>query len=182
MRLNIQLDIADDDEPFAFYTFDVFSDVVGGDERAEVVAQFEADGDGIFSLDGITYTGGNQYFFIRIEQTDDDGVIVDHAWTAPVWFEPTAAPPGTTPTAPNVTLAVDLVAERATVTNNGTNAINLTGWRLVSVQGNQEFTFPDMSLSAGQSVVVTSGPTATHNPPAMLRWTAVQLRPRRCHR
>lgn len=174
-RLNIQVDVADDDEPFAFYTFDVFSDVVGGNERAEVVAQFEADGDGTFSLDGITYSGGNQYFFIRVAQSDDDGVIVDSAWTAPVWFEPTAVTPATTPTTSSVILAVDLVAERATITNNGTNTVDLSGWRLVSVLGNQQFTFPDMSLSAGQSVVVTSGPSATHNPPATLRWTTAHV-------
>lgn len=168
----ITVDVADDDEPFAIYTFEVFADVIGGPERALVIGTFEGDGDGVFILDGISYGGGRQYFFVKVTQTDDDGVIVDHAWTAPVWFEPT---PGVLSGQQLVTLAVDLVAEEATVTNDGTDSLDLTGWILVSTRGNQRFTFPTLTLAAGQSVVVTSGAGAADNPPIMLRWTTSNM-------
>lgn len=171
-EIDITVQVTDDDEPLAMYTFDVFSDVVGGADEAEVVATFEADGDGTFVLDGITYQGGEQYLFVRVTQTDDDGVVVHRAWTAPVWFEPAAGGGGVSdPDPASVTLAVDLVAEEATITNNGTGPLDLTGWILVSTRGNQQFTFPNLVLPPGDQVVVTSGASATHSPPATLRWT-----------
>lgn len=168
--LSIEVQINDDDEDSAFYTIDVYADHVGGDEKADVVKRFERSGNGTFPLDGITYAGGDQYFFIRIEQTDDDAVEIDRAWLAPVWFEPNA---GAEPsTGPVLTLDVDLVAERATITNVGDAAVNLKGWTLVSVQGNQRFLFENnLELEAAHAVVVTSGPDAHDDPPGTVKWT-----------
>ncbi len=172
-ELDITVEVADDDEPLAMYTFEVFADLVGGTEQAEVVAAFEADGDGTFALEGVHYQGGPQYFFVKVTQTDDDGVVVHRAWTAPVWFEPDTGGGGAPVPAPaSVTLAVDLVAEQATITNNGSGPLDLTGWVLVSVRGNQQFTFPSLVLPPGGQVVVTSGASAADSPPAVLRWTA----------
>lgn len=169
-ELNIEVQINDDDEGSAFYTIDVYADLVGGQERADVVKRFERSGNGTFPLGGIVYTGGDQYFFIRIEQTDDDAVEVDRAWLAPVWFEPNAE--AESPTGPVLTLDVDLVAETATITNVGDAAVNLKGWTLVSVQGDQRFAFEnDLQLEPEHAVVVTSGPGARDEPPGTVKWT-----------
>jgi hypothetical protein len=98
--LSLELSITDADEPNALYTVDVFGDEVGGSAEADVIAQFDLEGNGTFSLDGITYSGGNEYFFLKITQTDDDGILRDSAWLAPVWFEPET----TVTTGPSLTL------------------------------------------------------------------------------
>ena len=97
------------------------------------------------------------------------------AWTAPVWFEPDTPVTPPAPAAPNMALEVNLIAERATISNLGNDAVNLEGWTLVSVQGNQTFTFPTLTLQPGQSVVVASGPSAEQDPPATLRWTTSHI-------
>jgi hypothetical protein len=42
---------------------------------------------------------------------------------------------------------------------------------LVSVEGNQRFTFPTIVLKPGETVTVTSGKNARHDPPKYLLWT-----------
>ncbi|MFQ5962675.1 MAG: CehA/McbA family metallohydrolase [Candidatus Scalinduaceae bacterium] len=173
-ELSIEIDLNDDDEPFALYTIDVYADHLGGPEEADVVAQFEASGNGTVTLDGISYDGGNQYFFFKITETDDDGVEVDRAWLAPVWFESddtTGSVSG-----PALTLKVNLVTEEATITNVGGSEVNLRGWTLISVQGNQRFTFTrDVQLQPGQSVVVTSGPNAKDQLPDYVKWKMTHI-------
>jgi hypothetical protein len=72
----------------------------------------------------------------------------------------------------SASLVVDAVAETARITNTGTGPIDLTGWRLISVRGNQVFDqFPaGFTLNPAQSVVVTSGPMAQQGA-GFLRWT-----------
>ena len=65
---------------------------------------------------------------------------------------------------------VDKVAEIVTIKNTGTSDVNLSGWVLVSVTGNQRYTFPSYSLKAGASVTVASG-TATGD----LKWTTSNM-------
>lgn len=169
-ELEIQLSIKDDDEPNAIYTIDVFTDVIGGTEKADVIAEFEIVGDGTFDLDGVTYQGGNQYYFIKLTQTDDDHEIKDRAWIAPIWFEPMAT--SGTPADVMVTLEVNRRTEEAKITNVGSAAIDLIGWRLLSVRGNQHFDFTtSLVLESGESVVVTSGPNTRHQPPDFVSWT-----------
>ena len=71
----------------------------------------------------------------------------------------------------DVTLVVDLQADEARITNGGDAELNLRGWILVSVTGNQRFTLPDVKLAPGGTVTVTSGPNARDDPPSHIQWT-----------
>ncbi|MFT9486036.1 MAG: stalk domain-containing protein [Tepidibacillus sp.] len=69
-------------------------------------------------------------------------------------------------------ISKDLSAEKVVIKNNGTNDINMTGWKLVSVEGNQTYDFPSgYILKAGTTVTITSGKNAVDNPPNELKWT-----------
>ena len=52
---------------------------------------------------------------------------------------------------------VNKVSEIVTITNTGTVDVDMTGWVLVSVKGDQRYTFPAYTLKAGMSVTVASG-------------------------
>jgi hypothetical protein len=166
----VSLAITDDDEPNVSYTVEAFSDRIGGADIAAVVRTQSVTGNGTHNITGISYQGGAQYVYLRIRQADGD-----RAWTAPVWLEPDLSLPDTdtdTDTTISVSLVVNEQAETARITNTGSSPVELTGWKLVSVRGNQVFDqFPDgMSLAPGQSVTVTSGAgAATGN--GFLRWT-----------
>ena len=169
--LDVSLEIADDDEPAASYVVEVFTDQIGGSAVAAVVHTQSVTGNGTHTITDVGYEGGEQYTFLRVRQTDGN-----RAWTAPVWLEPAGVPDGDTPggdeTFVSVALAVDVLAETARITNTGTAPIELTGWKLVSVRGNQTFDqFPDgLSLTPGQAVTISSGPMATAGA-GFLRWT-----------
>ena len=45
-------------------------------------------------------------------------------------------------------------AEYIVIKNSGASAVDLTGWKIVSVRGNQSFTFPAFSLAAGATVKI----------------------------
>jgi hypothetical protein len=171
--LSISVAIADDDEPAAGYTMEVFSDQIGGTDVATLVRTQTVSGDGTHTITGVTYQGGAQYVYLRIRQADGN-----RAWTAPVWLEPmsTSGGNGGGPedgdAAVTMSLVVDPVAETARIANIGTASVDLTGWRLVSVRGNQVFDqFPaGFVLAPGQSVTVTSGAGAAQGA-GFLRWT-----------
>jgi len=82
----------------------------------------------------------------------------------------------TTPsTSTNVKIvSKDLKAEIVGIKNNGTKSVNLKGWTLVSVEGNQKFTFPDYTLGAGKTVYVTSGPNAKTGT-GYIKWTGSSI-------
>ena len=65
-----------------------------------------------------------------------------------------------------VTIAsVDRAAEIAVLTNSGSTEVNLSGWVLLSVKGDQRYTFPEGTiLAAGASLSVVSGPDAAAGP------------------
>lgn len=50
--------------------------------------------------------------------------------------------------------ALDKKAEFITLINNENYDVELTGWTIVSVRGNQRFTFPTYTLTAGSKVIV----------------------------
>ena len=179
-ELNIQVSLADDDEPNAVYTIDVFADVIGGPERADVIAQFSEFttggeiGNGDHQLSGIHYTGGQQYFFLRVSQSDPDHSQRDRAWLAPVWFEPAGTTLPASSTA--VTLSVNLELKTAAITNVGSAVIDLQNWQLISTRGNQVFTFPNsLGLAPGSSIVVASGPNAADALPAVIAWGTAHI-------
>lgn len=54
-------------------------------------------------------------------------------------------------------LEVDKPAELVTIVNTTSSPIDLEGWKLVSVRGNQTYTFDSFELSAGGKVAIKSG-------------------------
>ncbi|WP_442596813.1 S-layer homology domain-containing protein [Neobacillus sp. D3-1R] len=67
---------------------------------------------------------------------------------------------------------LDLGKETVSIKNKGSNDVTMTGWKLVSVNGNQTFPFPEgYELKAGQSVTITAGPNAYEKRPSILLWT-----------
>ncbi|WML48410.1 lamin tail domain-containing protein [Neobacillus sp. PS3-34] len=73
-------------------------------------------------------------------------------------------------------MKVDLAKEIVTLKNIDVKDITLTGWKLVSVNGNQTYTFPTgYVLKKGATVYITSGPKARNQPPAYLKWTTANI-------
>ncbi len=66
---------------------------------------------------------------------------------------------------------VDLKAELAVIKNVSKEPIDLTGYVLISVVGDQRFTFPSIELKPDEAVTVTSGKNTRHDPPRYLPWT-----------
>ncbi len=56
-----------------------------------------------------------------------------------------------------VIMLCDKKAEVVTIQNNSPFPMNLEGWELVSVKGNQRFIFPSVVVYAGESITVASG-------------------------
>ncbi|GAA0180865.1 hypothetical protein SH2C18_34840 [Clostridium sediminicola] len=52
---------------------------------------------------------------------------------------------------------IDKVKEIVTIKNNSDKDVNLEGWTLVSVTGNQKYDFEDYIIKAGDSITVASG-------------------------
>lgn len=68
----------------------------------------------------------------------------------------------------------DVREEIVGITNQGEEAVNLEGWQLVSVAGNQVYNFPNMSIDAGETIYITSGPDAKEDA-SHLKWTNRQM-------
>ncbi|MCM3784958.1 stalk domain-containing protein [Neobacillus mesonae] len=70
---------------------------------------------------------------------------------------------------------VDYANEIVTIKNKDSKTINLTGWKLVSVKGNQVYNFPDgYTLAPGKTVYVTSGKNAKEAA-GYLKWTTANV-------
>lgn len=54
-------------------------------------------------------------------------------------------------------LSVGLVSEEVVIKNISANAIQLKGYKLISLTGNQVYTFPEYLLGPGKTVTVYSG-------------------------
>lgn len=68
-------------------------------------------------------------------------------------------------------ISLDLKNEVVVIKNTGNETINLAGWKLVSLKGNQQFNFPDNTvLKPGQSFKILSGPSALNKPDNII-WT-----------
>nr|BDD46659.1 hypothetical protein 2 [Bacillales bacterium] len=69
-------------------------------------------------------------------------------------------------------VSVDLGDEVVVIKNTGSSDIDLSGWFLLSVTGNQTYYFPEgYILESGATVKIVSGRGATDNPPSQLKWT-----------
>jgi hypothetical protein len=171
--LTLSLEITDDDEATASYVVDALSDDVGGEAVARVIRTQSVTGNGTHTITGVTYQGGAQYVYLRVRQADGN-----RAWTAPIWLEPTGAPavPPADQDSISVSLAVDVQGETARITNTSALPLELAGWKLISVRGNQVFDqFPaGLTLAPNGSVTVTSGPAAQQGT-GFLRWTNLNI-------
>lgn len=68
----------------------------------------------------------------------------------------------------------DVVEEMVGIQNKGTTPVNLSGWQLVSVEGNQRFDFPDMTLQPNETIYITSGSDAKEGN-GYIKWTGRQI-------
>jgi hypothetical protein len=121
------------------------------------------------TLDKLTTIGATIY------RTDKDGTVVFTSDGSNITVNKTSSTTpsngdssgGTGNTTSKVIISnVDKSAEIVTIKNTGGSDVSLSGWVLVSVTGNQRYTFPSYTLKAGASVTVASG-KATGD----LKWT-----------
>ncbi|MTI71102.1 MAG: MBL fold metallo-hydrolase [Firmicutes bacterium] len=71
---------------------------------------------------------------------------------------------------------IDLSKEIVTIKNTTTNDINMTGWKLVSVKGNQTYEFPNgFILKAGTTVQIVSGRGAEGDGSDKLKWSGAYI-------
>ncbi|MGE7843202.1 MBL fold metallo-hydrolase [Lysinibacillus sp. NPDC093712] len=71
-------------------------------------------------------------------------------------------------------ISKDLIGEIVAIKNNGQETVSLKDWQLVSIEGNQVFNFPNVSLQPGKTIYVTSGTTAREGQ-NYLKWTTRQI-------
>jgi len=72
--------------------------------------------------------------------------------------EPTPVNQGPTSVSGVVIKSIDLDKEIVIIENTSSSDVDMTGWKLLSVVGNQSYSFPDgFAIKAGQSITVASG-------------------------
>ena len=77
-------------------------------------------------------------------------------------------------TTPVVISSKDVQEEIVGLTNAGNKAVNLKDWKLVSIEGNQVYTFPNINLSAGKTIYITSGQHAKEGQ-GYIKWNKGQM-------
>jgi len=134
-----------------------------------------------------------QSYNVHVFRTDKQGTVVATSdgktitWNVePIsWEDSSQASPTTSQTdsastaTPNqealpkvVIISKDLKEEIVVIQNNDAVDIDMSGWSLVSVKGDQVFTFPEgFRLGKGKTVTITSGPKAYEDSPSVLKWT-----------
>ena len=68
----------------------------------------------------------------------------------------------------------DLIDEIVGIKNNGSEAVSLKDWQLISIEGNQVFQFPNVTLQPGKIIYVTSGTDAREGQ-NYLKWMKKQI-------
>ncbi|MCT6924677.1 MBL fold metallo-hydrolase [Metasolibacillus sp.] len=71
-------------------------------------------------------------------------------------------------------MSKDLVNEVVVLQNTGSEPVSLQGWQLVSVEGNQVFNFPNITLQPNGKLSITSGADAKDGK-GKLKWTSKQI-------
>ncbi len=95
---------------------------------------------------------------IDIVRTDLQGTIVMKSDGKKIGFNDKEVQTYDNSPKPRVIISeLDKVGEIVTIKNESSININLEGWKLLSVTGNQEYIFPDYVLKVGETVTVTSG-------------------------
>ena len=105
-----------------------------------------------------------------------DGVTYEidaQQWTATGAMNPGQLPASTSSGKVELT-GKDVHEEIVMIRNNSSQAVNLEGWELISVEGNQIFFFPNISLAPGKKLLVTSGPNAKASA-GTLEWSKRQI-------
>lgn len=181
--LDLTLSIVDDDEAQASYRVDVFTDLPGGDpiNPRRPANSFTVLGNTTtpLTLDGVPFLAAGQYVLVRIKQLPADPEAeeeTDLAWTAPIWFDSSVAAPVP---GPDMSFLAPLQVVRLTrilpdpagpdfrnetvwLRNESAATIDLAGWVLVDLSGN-EWTFAG-TLAAGQeSAFVRNGQSLSLN-------------------
>lgn len=82
-------------------------------------------------------------------------------------------------TTPSTNKGVDIISkdlenEIVAIQNNTAQAVSLKDWQLISIEGNQIFNFPNVTLQSGKIIYVTSGSTAREGQ-NYLKWTSRQI-------
>lgn len=73
-------------------------------------------------------------------------------------------------------VSVDLDEEIVKIKNVSSKDIDMTGWKLVSVVGNQTYNFPDnFIIKAGETIEVVSGRGAEEKLPHVLKWSGAYI-------
>jgi len=135
-----------------------------------------------------------QSYNVHVFRTDKQGAVVATSdgktitWNVePIgWKDSSQASPTTsqTDTASTTTpkqevlpkvviISKDLKEETVVIQNNDAVDIDMSGWSLVSVKGDQVFIFPEgFRLEKGKTVTITSGSKAYEDSPSVLKWTS----------
>lgn len=117
---------------------------------------------------------------VSVFRTDVSGTIVAESDGTGVTFNtnptPPITPPDPAPVSSNVEItSIDLSAEVVTITNKGTNSVDLSGWKLVSEVGTQTYNFPTgTSIPAVGTLKVVSGSNAKAGSNTLV-WTTANI-------
>ncbi|GAA0177045.1 hypothetical protein SH2C18_03410 [Clostridium sediminicola] len=98
---------------------------------------------------------------------DANGLMLCNTWIGKYYLGTDGAMATATNNA-NVKIAsVDLSQEIVTIKNDSASDVNMSGWKLVSVEGNQTYNFPsNYVLKAGATITIASGKST-----GSLKWT-----------
>lgn len=141
-----------------------------GHPHAEVVERLQAIGSKIYataeagtvivSTDGINY---------EVNSKEMSGTSVSTSQTTST----SVSAPKTTSASVEI-VSKDLIEEVVGIKNNGNEAVSLKDWQLISVEGDQVFNFPNVTLQPGKTIYVTSGTNAREGQ-NYLKWTKKQI-------
>lgn len=141
-----------------------------GHPHAEVVERLQAIGSKIYataeagtvivSTDGVNYD---------VNSKEWSGTIA----SAPPKTSLSVSAPKTTSASVEI-VSKDLIEEVVGIKNNGNEAVSLKDWQLISIEGNQVFNVPNVTLQPGKTIYVTSGSNAREGQ-NYLKWTKKQI-------
>ncbi len=131
-----------------------------GHPHAEVVERLQAIGSKIYA----TAEAGTVI-------VSTDGVNYDV--NSKEWSGTIASAPQTTSASVEI-VSKDLIEEIVGIKNNSNEAVSLKDWQLISIEGNQVFNFPNVTLQPKKTIYVTSGSNARDGQ-NYLKWTKKQI-------